>query len=504
MDQIPQLPNTPQDLLANLAELLHKARTRSRYYWRKLVPPITRERRAEVQVQLRDSSKPDFDYFVLVTLSCAIATLGLLIDSAATIIGAMLVAPLMSPILGIGLASLRGDTKLLRDAGAALIRGALIAIIFSTIITWINSQLPFVALLELPTEVQARTQPSPIDLGVALAGGLAAAFALAQPQLSAALPGVAIATALMPPLCTVGIGIALGEWDVAGGAFLLFLTNAVTIAAASIFLFFALGFRLPRRQGEGWLPRSVVVSALLSAVLLIPLGLQSYQFVTQATRTQEINHVVGTQVAEIGAELVGNPRWVEQRGTLNMQINVRVTRADALEYEQTQQLHTAIQVALQQPVELQVNKSVVARLDPRVPPTFTPTSTQGPTATATATAVPPTPTATFTPTATATPTATPTFTPTFTATPSIALLDRPYGAGAYLREFPGGPEIAFLPRGSRITVLYGEQILDGWVWIEVLDQEGRHGWLPQFYTSLITLTPTKTPPALTPSPTPAP
>lgn len=160
-------------------------------------------------MQLRESSAPDFDYFVLVFLSCMIATFGLLIDSAATIIGAMLVAPLMSPILGIGLASIRGDTFLLRNAAVALIRGAILAIVLSAVLTRINDWLPFTTLQELPAEVMARIKPSPIDLGVALAGGLAAAFALAQPELSAALPGVAIATALMPPLCEVGVGFIL-------------------------------------------------------------------------------------------------------------------------------------------------------------------------------------------------------------------------------------------------------------------------------------------------------
>ncbi|MDH3944583.1 MAG: DUF389 domain-containing protein, partial [Anaerolineae bacterium] len=187
----------PDDFKPRAAEYWHKLRLRIKLLWRRLVPPIERERRAEIQVRLRDESEPDFDYFVLVFLSCMIATFGLLIDSGATIIGAMLVAPLMSPIIGLGLASLRGDTFLLRNAALALGRGALLSILLSTFLTLINDWLPFITLQELPVEVLARIRPSPIDLGVALAGGLAAAFALAQPGLSAALPGVAIATALM-------------------------------------------------------------------------------------------------------------------------------------------------------------------------------------------------------------------------------------------------------------------------------------------------------------------
>ncbi len=210
-------PDSPPKIPLTLREAISKVRVRIRFYLRKILPPPDRERRAEVQLALREQSEPDFDYFVLVLLSCTIATFGLLIDSAATIIGAMLVAPLMSPILGLGLASIRGDTILLRNATSALARGAVLAILLSAFITWTNIQLPFISLLEIPAEVLARTRPSPIDLGVALAGGLAATFALVQPNLSATLPGVAIATALMPPLCAIGVGLALGDWEVAGG-----------------------------------------------------------------------------------------------------------------------------------------------------------------------------------------------------------------------------------------------------------------------------------------------
>src|SRR3990172_5209327 len=324
-------PHIPASIPRSWPEFLTRLRVRARFLWRKLIPPPDIERRAEVQLQLRDASEPDFDYFVLVLLSCAIATFGLLIDSAATIIGAMLVAPLMSPILGLGLASIRGDTVLLRNAATALIRGALLAIILSFLITWINSKLPFTSMQTLPVEVLARTRPSPIDLGVALAGGLAATFALVQPNLSAALPGVAIATALMPPLCTIGIGLALGDWSVARGASLLFITNAVTIAASAIAFFFALGFAPQRKEGEGRLPRSLVLSAVLTLVLLAPLGYESYQFVQQAQRATLINQAVMQHISTMPdvdlVSVVSN----EVGETLEIEITVRTI--DALSYE---------------------------------------------------------------------------------------------------------------------------------------------------------------------------
>ncbi len=490
MDQLP--PKPPEDLPSKIGFYLARWRVTLRHQWRRMLSPISLERRAEVQVQLRESSQPDFDYFVLVILSCTIATLGLLTNSPAVIIGAMLVAPLMSPVLGLGLGSLVGDTKLFWSALSALLRGAIFAVLLSIILAWVNEQLPFVVLQELPQEITSRTLPTPLDLGVALAGGLAAAFALAQPQLSAALPGVAIATALMPPLCVIGIGIALGDWDVARGAGLLFLTNIVAIAAAGIFIFWVLGFRPKRREGEGVFPRSLVISLVLMAVLLVPLGLQSYQFVQQATRTGQINQVVRDKVAEVtGSELEDFSYRQLEGNTLEMDLTVRVI--NPISFADSVALQEAIAVALQQPVQLKIDQVFAARLDPLSPPTATPTVTPGPTLTYTVTRVPATRTYTPSPTPTETPTPTLTLTPTSTSTPALAVVSKAYGQTVAIRQAPNGPAIGYVPQGTQLTVLYGYEIVDGWVWIEVVDPAGRQGWVPQFYTSVITLTPTETP-----------
>ncbi|MEJ2484336.1 MAG: DUF389 domain-containing protein [Anaerolineales bacterium] len=492
---LPKKPNfSEMSLREKIAYWFSRFKLRVRFYSRKTLPPVTKERVSEVQVQLRDSSTPDFDYFVMVLLSCMIATFGLLIDSAATIIGAMLVAPLMSPILGIGLASIRGDTTLLRDAGSALLRGALLAVFLSALITWTNSLLPFISMQDLPVEVLSRTRPSPIDLGVALAGGLAATFALVQPNLSAALPGVAIATALMPPLCVIGVGLALGRWDVAEGALLLFVTNSVTIAASSTFLFYITGFSLGRKQDDRLIPRSLQISILLIVVLLAPLGWQSYVFVQDASFTRELEQVVRQEVQNVGATL-DKFSWDEtEDNVLVMDITVLVSQS--LRYSNSVELQDAIATRLQRAVQLKINQVNVAQLDPAIPPTLTPTvlatSTTTPTVTATATS---TVTTTPTPTFTYTPTPTQTYTPT----PEMAVLDE--GSRVSLLAHPGGPEIGVIYRNQPFKVLYGTQIYDGWVWIEVEDQEGRVGWIPQYLSGLVTRTPTTTP-SLTPSLTP--
>lgn len=468
------------------------------YWWRRLLKPISVERRAAVQVQLREASRPDFDFFLLVVLSGVIATQGLLVDSPAIIIGAMLVAPLMSPIIGLGLASITGDERMLRDSASAVIRGAFLAILISFLITWGNRNLPFVVLQELPGEVLARTRPGPIDLGVALAGGIAAAFALAMPDISAALPGVAIATALMPPLCTVGVGLAMGRLDVAGGAFVLFLTNTITITFAASFVFFALGFTGPLTNRSQRVPRSLIISAVLTVVLLSSLSYFSYRVFQNAAENRELETVVHEEVAKLkDAELV---EWTATSDGDTLNLNLVLRTMKLFRYEDSVALQMAIADRLQRPVAVVVSQVFAARLDPLVPPTPTSTPTEtltptpGPSPTPTNTPTPQ-PTYTATPTATDTPTSTPTLTPTLTDTPTPALA-KAWSTGMpglRLRQAPGGPEIAVVRHNQPLRVLYGYRIVDGLVWIEVQDAEGRVGWIPQIYLLEITLTPTDTP-----------
>lgn len=459
----------------------HKLQTwLSRY-----IKPLDNKRRLEIIDTIRTGASPGFDYFLLVVLSGAIATLGLINDSPAVIIGAMLVAPLMSPILGVGLGSITADTKLARDAGSALLRGALLSIFLSALITIGNIYLPFVpSLIEIPREIISRTQPTPNDLIIALAGGLAAAYSLSQPHLSAALPGVAIATALMPPLSTIGIGIALGKWDIAGGASLLFLTNAVTIAFAATLVFFLEGF-VPRFQkNNNKLPKTLIVAGLLTGLLLIPLTFLSARFVNQAQENRLINDVIKSEMAEIANADLVELNINRSEGEIKLEITLRSSMQ--LRYFQVVALQETLVEELDKPVSLVVNYIRAETLNPLVPPTSTPsptityTPTPGPSPTRTST---PTQTATGTPTSTATPLPSPT--PTEippTATPQPAVVMRT-GVPPYynLYQEPGGPIITRLELNETLLDLNETAIYDGLVWVKVMDQEGRLGWFPQRY-----------------------
>lgn len=443
----------------------------------RILKPLPLAARKEIIDDITPMASPGFDYYLMVVLSCSIATLGLIINSPAVIIGAMLLAPLMSPIIGIGLASIIGDARILRSSMIALFGGAALAISLSFLLTLENKLLPFVSLQEIPGEILSRTRPTPIDLVIALAGGIAAAYALTKPNLSAALPGVAIATALMPPLCTIGTGLALGRLDIAGGATLLFITNAITIAFASAFVFFLRGFSASARRTGQRLPRSLIISAILVILLLVPLTIFSVKFFREAADNRMINQVVSLEVGKLPGARLLDINTVREENNLAMVITIR-TR-NAINYDTVVRLQENIVAALDRPISLKIEQVIAEELDPMIPPT--PTRTATPTHTAT-----PGPS----PTATPLPTNTPTPTATTTPTPASALLWINKLPPLEMVQIPGGPVIGTLKEGQLMQVLYGKQLFNGITWIEIMDEDGRIGWIPEIY--IHTPTPTAT------------
>lgn len=439
---------------------------------------ISAERRTEVLGELDAASSPGFDFFLLVVLSCSIATFGLVTDSAAVIIGAMLVAPLMSPILGLSLASVAGRRGMFQRAVIALVEGALMAIILSAMLGWIARELPFGALSELPREVLARTRPTAFDLGIAIAGGAAASYALANPKISAAMPGVAIATALMPPLCTVGIGISLGSLEVSLGALLLFITNFIAISFAGIVVFALLGFR-PIHLDERWrgIPRHVAISAVLVLIVTVPLVLLTLRFVGEARLAQAVREAVSAEITALPDVQLVEVNFEATDSVLDLRVTARSSRQPT--YEEVVALQTAIATRLQRPTALELIVVPISKLDPLIPPTFTPTATLGPTATPTPTVIPPTATSTptLTPTSTSTATETATPTATFTPTPVHAVIANTGGVGVVLRDAPNGKIVGALPESAPVQILYRRETVNNVEWIEVRDVLDRTGWI---------------------------
>ena len=201
------------------------------------LPKLSLAERKAVEDEIRAASRPRVDFFMMIGLSSAIAGFGLLLNSPAVIIGAMLVAPLMAAIVGVGLGVVEGDLDLIRRAGAAALKGAVLAIVIGALLGLLRLNMN-----PIPSEILSRTRPGLLDLGVALASGAAGAYAISRRDVSASLAGVAIAAALVPPLVSSGIGLPLGRFDIFFGALFLYITNFVAIAAAGGVTMLLLGF----------------------------------------------------------------------------------------------------------------------------------------------------------------------------------------------------------------------------------------------------------------------
>jgi uncharacterized hydrophobic protein (TIGR00271 family) len=274
-----------------------------RRVWRSLYtlfPKLDRPEQIEVYRDMRRGARPDVDFFVLIILASVIATLGLLQNSAAVIIGAMLVAPLMTPILAISLGIVLGDVHLLRLALESALKGISLAVAVAIGMVFLAPQS------QLTTEIMARTHPTLLDLIVALASGAAGAYAIGRKEVAAALPGVAIAAALVPPLGVVGTGIALGRPQVAGGALLLFVTNLVAISMAGAILFLLLGFRPTpeERERQRRFRQGLAVSLILLLLISVPLGFFLVQTVRDGQRHQTVSEVLTQETPALEAILV--------------------------------------------------------------------------------------------------------------------------------------------------------------------------------------------------------
>ena len=186
-------------------------------------------------------------FISLMSLSAAIAALAIIADSTAVVIGAMLIAPLMGPVLGVAAAVVMGWPRRIARQSAVVMVGSVLAIGLAAVI---SLMVPG-ATRPLPTELIARTSPNLLDLGIALAAGAAGAYGQVRHQASDALPGVAVAVALVPPLAVIGVALQLTEWQLALGAFLLFLVNVVGVVASAAVTFIACGFVPGRRLLSG-------------------------------------------------------------------------------------------------------------------------------------------------------------------------------------------------------------------------------------------------------------
>ncbi|GMQ93178.1 MAG: hypothetical protein BMS9Abin12_0655 [Acidimicrobiia bacterium] len=230
-----------------------------------------------------DSSQKQVGFWVLLILSTTIATLGILADSTAVVIGAMLVAPLMTPILGVSAGIVNGWMSRVARAFGTVVAGVAVSIFTAWIVAlWAPHLVPITS----NAQVISRISPTLIDMMIAVAAGAAGAYATVDKRVSSSITGVAIAVALVPPLGVVGVTLTAGAYGDAGGAFLLFLTNLVSIILAASLVFVLTGFALIAKLHENREKmKTVIITVLLGAlIVLVPLTFTSEGILTSASR----------------------------------------------------------------------------------------------------------------------------------------------------------------------------------------------------------------------------
>lgn len=291
---------------------------------------------------LWQESVPSLSFFVMLTLSGIIATLGLLAGSTATVIGAMIIAPLMGPIIGIAYAIALANRRLMKRAGITLAVGILVTVGSAIVIAYL------LGLQTITDEIGQRTEPTLIDLFVAMAAGAAGAFAKARRRIADAFPGVAIAVALVPPLGVIGIGIAIGDQSVWVGATLLFATNlAGTIFSGTLIFLW---------QEYGSLQRARNAIMLSGAVILaigVPLAFSLNTLLIQSNTRQQVRYILLEESELFEGVRLSSIRVKRRDAMLVVSVEL-IANPDVVSEAQARSAQVRLMQALKRPVELSV------------------------------------------------------------------------------------------------------------------------------------------------------
>jgi len=285
---------------------------------------LFREKMAKSSItqQVKEEMTLDVDYIVLLVLSIIIATVGIMMDNSTIIIGAMIISPLLWPIFGVALGTVRGDRKFIMQATVSLVVSILITIVTATILSF----LLFSGIFEINQEIGSRISPTFLDLIVALAAGFAAPFIVSWGKLTTSAAGVAVAASLLPPLTVTGIGLSVGDMQVFNGSFILFLTNLVSIIFASIIVFRLAGYH---RYGEDELAAGVKFGLGASLAVLVVLGVQMFLSLVGIVQSTTLNNIV-VESLERELSFIDRDLHVDEITILPFEDNVDIIQVSAI------------------------------------------------------------------------------------------------------------------------------------------------------------------------------
>lgn len=289
-------------------------------------------------------------YVFMTVMSCGIATLGLLQGSAAVIIGAMLISPLMGPIVSMGMSLATFDFRALRSALKAIAIGVAVSLLTATVIVLASP------LREPTAEILARTEPTLFDLLVAVFSGLAGAYATITRK-GETIVGVAIATALMPPLAVVGFGVAVGSGTIAGGAAFLFMTNLLAIALSVTIMARWYGFGATDSPKQTAWQATLIVGTFV--LLSIPLGLALRNIAARGVVDRTVRTTLDEAARDVGGRIT-TLRVDRDKRTLLIDA---VMMTPAYRPQLADQIERTLEAATGQPVVVELREVVTADVD---------------------------------------------------------------------------------------------------------------------------------------------
>jgi uncharacterized hydrophobic protein (TIGR00271 family) len=327
-----------------------------------ITPDLSEAEKVDVYRESRRNARATRDFFTMIALSTAIATFGLMLNAPAVIIGAMLIAPLMSAIIAMGLGIVQGDARLLSLGAKTTLAGIGVTLLVSF---GLEILIPFDTLTP---EMIARSAPNLLDLGVALAAGAAGAYALARKNVSSSLPGVAIAVALIPPLSTTGMALALAAWSVALGASLLFLTNLVGIVAMSSWMFLSMDFKpqAGRRERMNLFARGWQAVFFMIILISIPLAVVTVRQLETQRIENSIQTALDAEFSNKNGVYLRDWRYEIKDDALHLELELETERE--IPFYTSIAIQDHLTERLQRPVALTLKIIPTIRLDPQRPP----------------------------------------------------------------------------------------------------------------------------------------
>lgn len=314
-----------------------------------LINDLSKVNKTEALNKVKESTRFSASFIFLLIGSGIVCTLGLLINSTATVIGGMIISPLMWPLMQTSIGISYGRPHYIKRALLLLLFSIAISLLSSFVITYLSP------IKILNTEILARTTPTLFDIAIALVSGAVAALAITHPKISESLAGVAIATSLTPPICVSGIGLALSNEIVFKGALLLFVANVISIIFSSILIFLHIGLRNtaePRFQ-----KRALVLTSLILIVIATPLFFYLKQYSYEVRAYSKAEQVLKRYLLDLSPQIyLSNVKTSVDNSSSRVIVEAYILIPEDMQiaYDQRQLIKNTLEQTLQRPVDLKL------------------------------------------------------------------------------------------------------------------------------------------------------